>query len=94
MVKAPEYGKSFPSYIFRVLHMYKSVGSDISLGGDTIWTSQTALFDKLSPTFQKTFEGLHAVHSSEVSANNVITYDSYIFNEFAKSSIAYFHQHY
>ncbi|CRG83308.1 hypothetical protein PISL3812_00659 [Talaromyces islandicus] len=34
-------------------------------GGDTIWTSQTALFDKLSPTFQKTFEGLHAVHSSE-----------------------------
>jgi hypothetical protein len=25
-----------------------------------------ALFDKLSPTFQKTFEGLHAVHSSEV----------------------------
>lgn len=34
-------------------------------GGDTIFTSQTALFDKLSPTFQKMFEGLHGVHSSE-----------------------------
>lgn len=38
-----------------------------SSGGDTIFTSQTALFDKLSPTFQKTFEGLHAIHSSDVS---------------------------
>jgi sulfonate dioxygenase len=36
-------------------------------GGDTIFTSQTGLFDKLSPTFQKTFEGLHAIHSSDVS---------------------------
>jgi len=34
-------------------------------GGDTIFTSQTALFDKLSPTFQKLFEGVHGVHSSE-----------------------------
>lgn len=49
--------------------MYRPLGSNIPLGGDTIWTSQTALFDKLSPTFQKTFEGLHAVHSSEVSAS-------------------------
>jgi alpha-ketoglutarate-dependent taurine dioxygenase len=36
-------------------------------GGDTIFTSQTALYDKLSPTFQKLCDGLHAVHSSEVS---------------------------
>ncbi len=35
-------------------------------GGDTIFTSQTALYDKLSPVFQKTFDGLHAIHSSEV----------------------------
>ncbi|KAF2717109.1 putative alpha-ketoglutarate-dependent sulfonate dioxygenase [Polychaeton citri CBS 116435] len=34
-------------------------------GGDTIFTSQTALFDKLSPHFQKLFEGLQGVHSSE-----------------------------
>ncbi|TAQ89703.1 hypothetical protein B7494_g1992 [Chlorociboria aeruginascens] len=33
-------------------------------GGDTIFTSQVALFDKLSPRFQKMFEGLHGVHSS------------------------------
>ncbi|KAF2235699.1 putative alpha-ketoglutarate-dependent sulfonate dioxygenase [Viridothelium virens] len=34
-------------------------------GGDTIYASQAALYDKLSPTFQKTFEGLHAIHSSD-----------------------------
>jgi sulfonate dioxygenase len=36
-------------------------------GGDTVFTTQVGLFDKLSPTFQKTFEGLHAIHSSERS---------------------------
>ena len=41
-------------------------------GGDTIFTSQTALFDKLSPTFQRLFEGLHAIHSSEVTFVNSI----------------------
>ena len=41
-------------------------------GGDTIWTSQTALFDKLSPTFQHMFEGLHAVHSSEIVFVNAV----------------------
>jgi sulfonate dioxygenase len=41
-------------------------------GGDTIYTSQTALFDKLSPTFQKTFEGLYGIHSSQVPFNAVI----------------------
>ncbi|EHK41947.1 hypothetical protein TRIATDRAFT_184293, partial [Trichoderma atroviride IMI 206040] len=35
-------------------------------GGDTIFTSQTGLFDKLSPAFQKAIEGLHGVHSSDV----------------------------
>jgi hypothetical protein len=40
-------------------------------GGDTIYTSQTALFDKLSPTFQKTFEGLYGIHSSQVSLNSL-----------------------
>ncbi|KUJ17647.1 TauD-domain-containing protein [Mollisia scopiformis] len=34
-------------------------------GGDTIFTSQVALFDKLSPTFQKAFEGFFGIHSSE-----------------------------
>ncbi|KAL7893817.1 putative alpha-ketoglutarate-dependent sulfonate dioxygenase [Trichoderma sp. SZMC 28014] len=34
-------------------------------GGDTIFTSQTGLFDKLSPAFQKAIEGLHGVHSSD-----------------------------
>lgn len=34
-------------------------------GGDTIFTSQTALYDKLSPSFQTLFEGLKGVHSSE-----------------------------
>lgn len=50
-----------PSYT--LLRMVKTPPS----GGDTIFTSQTALFDKLSPTFQKTFESLHAIHSSDVS---------------------------
>ncbi|KAF2103591.1 putative alpha-ketoglutarate-dependent sulfonate dioxygenase [Rhizodiscina lignyota] len=48
-----------PSYT--MLRMIKAPPS----GGDTIFTSQTALYDKLSPTFQKTFESLHAVHSSD-----------------------------
>jgi len=50
-----------PSYT--MLRMLKSPPS----GGDTVFTSQVALFDKLSPTFQKTFEGLHGVHSSHKS---------------------------
>ncbi|EED13999.1 alpha-ketoglutarate-dependent sulfonate dioxygenase, putative [Talaromyces stipitatus ATCC 10500] len=55
-----------PSYT--LLRMVKTP----EYGGDTIWTSQTALFDKLSPTFQKTFEGLHGVHSSEHTYINTI----------------------
>ncbi|KAK5714968.1 hypothetical protein LTR15_010384 [Elasticomyces elasticus] len=34
-------------------------------GGDTLFTSQTALYDKLSPAFQKLVEGIKGVHSSE-----------------------------
>lgn len=49
-----------PSYtMLRLVRTPKS-------GGDTIWTSQTALFDKLSLPLQRLVEGLHAVHSSEV----------------------------
>ena len=50
-----------PSYT--LLRMIKTPPT----GGDTIFTSQTALFDKLSTIFQKTFEGLHAIHSSDRS---------------------------
>lgn len=50
-----------PSYT--VLRLLKTPPN----GGDTVFTSQVALFDKLSPTLQSTFEGLHGVHSSHVS---------------------------
>ena len=41
-------------------------------GGDTIFTSQVALYDKLSPNFQKLFDGLHAVHTSENGYINTV----------------------
>ena len=41
-------------------------------GGDTIFTSQTALYDKLSPGFQNLFDGLSGVHSSEHGFINTI----------------------
>ncbi|KAL8747401.1 MAG: hypothetical protein Q9190_000705 [Brigantiaea leucoxantha] len=50
-----------PSYT--LLRMIKTPPS----GGDTIFTSQTALFDKLSLPFQKALEGLHGIHSAERS---------------------------
>jgi alpha-ketoglutarate-dependent taurine dioxygenase len=56
-----------PSYT--LLRMVKTPPS----GGDTIFTSQAALFDKLSPTFQKTFEGLHAIHTSDVSICSMLS---------------------
>ncbi|KIV93490.1 hypothetical protein PV10_04701 [Exophiala mesophila] len=48
-----------PSYT--LLRMVRTPES----GGDTIFTSQTALYDKLSPKYQQYLEGLHGVHSSE-----------------------------
>lgn len=56
-----------PSYT--LLRMVKTPPS----GGDTIFTSQVALFDKLSPTLQKTFEGLHAIHTSDVSIRSMFS---------------------
>ncbi|PTB69432.1 putative alpha-ketoglutarate-dependent sulfonate dioxygenase [Trichoderma citrinoviride] len=50
-----------PSYT--LLRMVKTSPS----GGDTIFTSQTGLYDALSPAFQRAIEGLHGVHSSDVS---------------------------
>jgi len=47
---------------YTMLRMVKTPSS----GGDTIFTSQTALYDKLSSTFQKMFESLHAIHTSDV----------------------------
>jgi sulfonate dioxygenase len=41
-------------------------------GGDTIFTSQTALYDKLSPIFQHLCDSLTALHSSEASFINSI----------------------
>lgn len=35
------------------------------VGGDTIWTSQAALYEKLSPHFQELFDKLQAIHTSE-----------------------------
>ncbi|TFB04159.1 hypothetical protein CCMA1212_004092 [Trichoderma ghanense] len=48
-----------PSYT--LLRMVKTPPS----GGDTIFTSQTGLYDALSPAFQRAIEGLHGVHSSD-----------------------------
>lgn len=48
-----------PSYsLLRLTHAPES-------GGDTIFVSQTALFDKLSPTMQSVLKGLHGVHTNE-----------------------------
>ncbi|ORX94560.1 TauD-domain-containing protein [Basidiobolus meristosporus CBS 931.73] len=35
-------------------------------GGDTLWSNSYALYDKLSPEFQRFLEGLTGVHSGEV----------------------------
>ncbi|CAO3685042.1 unnamed protein product [Umbelopsis vinacea] len=40
-----------------------------SVGGDTLWASGYAAYDKLSPAFQKFIEGLEAVHSGLDQSN-------------------------
>ncbi|KAK9695007.1 hypothetical protein K7432_013197 [Basidiobolus ranarum] len=35
-------------------------------GGDTLWSNSYALYDKLSPEFQKFLDGLTGIHSGEV----------------------------
>lgn len=42
------------------------------VGGDTAWVSQYGLYDALSPTYQKLFEHLHAVHTSRLQYDTII----------------------
>lgn len=42
------------------------------VGGDTAWVSQYGLFDALSPTYQKLFEELHAVHTSRLQYDTIL----------------------
>lgn len=39
-------------------------------GGDTLWTSQYAAYDALSAPMQKYLEGLTALHSADMQAND------------------------
>lgn len=38
-------------------------------GGDTLWSSQYAVYDLLSPGMQKYLEGLEALHSAQIQAD-------------------------
>jgi sulfonate dioxygenase len=42
------------------------------VGGDTAWVSQYGLYDALSKTYQKLFEGLHAVHTSRLQYDTIL----------------------
>lgn len=41
-------------------------------GGDTLWASQYAVYDLLSPGMQKYLEGLEALHSAQIQADGSI----------------------
>ena len=41
-------------------------------GGDTLWASQYAVYDLLSPGMQKYLEGLEALHSAQIQANGSV----------------------
>ncbi|OAD76127.1 hypothetical protein PHYBLDRAFT_143110 [Phycomyces blakesleeanus NRRL 1555(-)] len=43
-----------------------------STGGDTLWSSSYAAYDKLSPALQKFFEGLEVVHSGKEQAEGAV----------------------
>lgn len=43
-------------------------------GGDTIWSSSYAAYDRLSPEIQKRIEGLEAVHSGKEQAAGAAAY--------------------
>ncbi len=42
--------------------VFKVVGAPEDVGGDTIWASAYEAYDRLSPVFQKTVDGLTATH--------------------------------
>ncbi|KAG0166119.1 hypothetical protein DFQ28_009011 [Apophysomyces sp. BC1034] len=43
-----------------------------AVGGDTLWSSGYAAYDRLSPAFQKFVEGLEAVHTGQGQVNEAI----------------------
>lgn len=57
-----------------------------SSGGDTIWASAYEAYDRLSPPFQKFLEGLSAVHSGQVHAENAKRNGQFIRRGFVDST--------
>lgn len=47
-------------------------GPPIGGGGDTLWSSQYAAYDSLSPYMQKYLESLTALHSAQIQADGSI----------------------
>jgi sulfonate dioxygenase len=42
------------------------------VGGDTAWVSQYGLYDSLSDSYKKLFEGLHSVHTSRLQYDTIL----------------------